>query len=98
MTEMTSSYAESLSSGHVGGQIAINPTASPSIHTQATIEETIEHAQDDDTITLKQEDGEPLPVERIITYLRINYLLKDCWCVQTMANQQDKLHEIVVHP
>ena len=80
---MTSSYAESLSSGHVAGQIVINPTASPSIHTQTTIEERIEHAQDADTITLKQKDGEPVPVERTISYLRINDLLKDCWCVQT---------------
>ena len=80
---MTSSYAEALSSGHVAGQKAINPTASPSILTQATIEETIEHAQDADTISLKQEDGEPVPVERIITYLRINDLLKDCWCANS---------------
>ena len=94
---MTSSYAESLSSGLVAGQIAINPTTNSSMRSQTTVEETIEHTQEDDTLTLRQEDGEPVPVERIITYLRLNDLLKDCWCVQTVANQKEKLHEIVVH-
>ena len=37
-------------------------------------------------------------MDKIIAYLRIHQLLKDCWCVQSVANSQDWLAEIVVQP
>ena len=102
---MSQNYVSALLSGPstMEGQIAINATSTPSANTQSTIEQIVETSQEDDTITLKQENGygennEALPVDKIIAYLRIHKLLKDCWCVQSVANSQDWLTEIVVHP